>query len=54
MSLPIAFASLLSPALLLIAPVSLSIARDCMDWSAAAQAMDSARKNCPRPPFMPM
>jgi len=57
MSLTLLFAGTIAPFLLMVSPVSLVAARDCLDWDAPAKAVDIAvGKPCPKrqPPFLPM
>lgn len=57
MSLTLLFTAAIAPLLLILSPVSLATARDCLDWDAPAKAVDIAvEKPCPkkRPPLLLM
>ncbi|UZW54407.1 hypothetical protein NUH86_12925 [Sphingobium sp. JS3065] len=57
MSLTLLLAGAIAPFLLILSPVSLATARDCLDWDAPAKAVDVAvEKPCPKkkPPLLLM
>jgi hypothetical protein len=57
MSLSILFGGSIAPILMLFAPVSIALNRDCVDWAPVAKATGAAAKPpCPqpRPPLMLM
>jgi hypothetical protein len=49
MSLTLIFSGTIAPLLLILSPVSLAKARDCVNWDALAKAVDIAmEKPCPK------
>ncbi|KEQ54519.1 hypothetical protein [Sphingobium chlorophenolicum] len=57
MSLTLLFSGAIAPFLLMLSPISLATARDCLDWDVPAKAVDVAvEKPCPKkkPPLLLM
>lgn len=59
MPLAMLFGGTIAPMLLVLAPLSLATARNCIDWEPVAKARDTpARADraspCPRPPLILM
>ncbi len=57
MSLTVLFGGTIAPLLLILSPLSLAAARDCLDWEAPSKAVDVAtKKPChkKRPPLLLM
>lgn len=55
MSLAVLLGGTIAPFLLMLSPLSVAAARDCLDWEPPAKAVGTAAKNpCPRPPLLLM
>ena len=49
MSLTLVFSGTIAPLLLVLSPISLATARDCLNWTAVAKAVDIAMERpCPK------